>query len=160
MLCSVLCQTQYHWRMLSTTELVNTSSVNRVLPLGWMPFSHPWISASRGLSSPFPQGLSLPQSAGRGMYSCVHLSTLPALMGSDTSIQCCRGAVMNSLAWKLALAGGAVCVCEWLERSWLGDTFSPIEELFPSPDSPSRPIRLCPFCAPPNSSAPSLPTST
>lgn len=70
-----------------------------------MPFPH-LESHCRPLRSRI-LGLCSPRSAGRQLYPRVHLSTLSALMGSDTSAQCCRVAVMNSLAWKLALAGGA-----------------------------------------------------
>lgn len=37
----------------------------------------------------FPRVCASPQSAGQEMYSRVHLSTLPTLMGSDTSVHCC-----------------------------------------------------------------------
>lgn len=77
-----------------------------------------------GFWSPFPRVCGSLQTTGQEMYSCVHLSILPTLMGSDTSVQCCWVAIMNSLALKLAVAGGGL-VCERLESMWRGDTFSP-----------------------------------
>lgn len=85
----------------------NTSSTNGTRPLGRMPSSHPWTSASRLLITLSPQ--SAPpgeRRAGRGTHSCAHLSALPALMASDTSGQRCRVAI-TKFSVETALTGGA-----------------------------------------------------
>lgn len=91
-----------------------------------------------GFSSPFPRVCGSPQTTGQEMYSCVHLSILPTLMGSDTSVQCCWVAIMNSLALKLAVAGGGL-VCERLEGT-PSALQAPGEEISDYPSRPALPV--------------------
>lgn len=81
---------------------------------------------------------------------CAPLSIPATLMAPDTCVQCCRVAIMNSLAWRLALAGGGRCVCVWEAGGHLQARGAPVEgplgRSFPGGAPPPLLCSLTLFC--------------